>query len=49
MLIPNKEVLLNDIHNGIYYHDMEDRDLVLVNMVEENQEGFSRRELSGAR
>ena len=49
MLIPNKEVLLNDIHNRIYYHDMEDRDLVLVNTVEENREGLSCRELSGAR
>ena len=23
-IIPQKEVLFNDIHNGIYYHDLED-------------------------
>ena len=36
MVIPNKEVLLNESHNGLYYYDMEDRDLVPVNMGEEN-------------
>ena len=49
MVIPNKEVLLNESHNGLYYYDMEDRDLVPVNMGEENWEGFSRRELSGSK
>ena len=49
MVMTNKEVLFNKIRNGIYYHDMEDCDLVLVNRVEENQEGLSCRELSGAR
>ena len=47
IVMTNKEVLFNDSLNGIYYHDTEDRDLVLVNTVEENLEGFSRRELSG--
>ena len=37
MGMPDKEVLLNEIRNGIYCHDTEDRDLVLVKTVEENQ------------
>ena len=49
MVMPEKEVLLNEIHNGLYYHDIEDRDLLLVKTVEENQEGFSRREIYGYR
>ena len=32
-----------------YYHDPEDLDLILINRMEENREGFSYRELSGAR
>ena len=31
MVMCYKEVLFNEIRNGIYYHDMEDRYLVLVN------------------
>ena len=49
MVIHSNEVLFKDIRNGIYYNDPEDSDLVLVNKVEENREGFSRIELSGAR
>ena len=49
LVVPDKEVVSNEIRDGIYYHDLEDRDLVLVNKVEENREGFSCRELSGAR
>ena len=49
VVIPDKEVLFNDSHNGLYYHGLEDGDLVLFNMVEENREGFSCRDLSGAR
>ena len=37
MVIPQKEVLFKQIQNGIYYHDLEDRDLVLVSTVEENR------------
>ena len=48
MVMPDNEVLFNDIRNGLYYHDPEDRDLILINTVEENREGFSYRELSGA-
>ena len=44
-----KEVLFNKKHNRLYHHDLEDCYLVFVNMVEENREGFSCRELSGAR
>ena len=33
----DKEVLFNESLNVIYYHDMEDFDLVLVNTVEETQ------------
>ena len=47
--MPDKEVLFNEIRNGLYYHDPEDRDLILINTVEENREGFYYRELSGAR
>ena len=49
MVMPDKEVLFNDIRNGLYYHDTEDHDLILFNTVEENREGFSYRELLGAR
>ena len=49
MVMPDKEVLFNDTRNGLYYHDTEDRDLILFNTVEENREGFPYRELSGAR
>ena len=37
MVMPEKEVLFNEIHNGLYYHDLEDFDLVLVNTVKENR------------
>ena len=49
MVIPDKGVLLYEIHNGLYYHDMEDSALVLASRVEENREIFSQRELYGAR
>ena len=49
MIMPDKEFLSNEIHNGIYCHDLKTRYLVLVNTVEENQQRFSRRELSEAR
>ena len=45
MIMPNKEVLFNEKCNGLYYHDLEYRYLVLVKTAEENQEGFPRREL----
>ena len=35
MVIPNKEVLFNERLIVIYYHDLEDSDLVLVNTVKE--------------
>ena len=49
MVITDKYFLINESCNGLYYHDMEDSDLVLVNMLEQNREGFSRRDMSGAR
>ena len=30
MVMPDTEFLFDKSQNGIYYHDMEDRDLVLV-------------------
>ena len=36
IFIPDKEVLFNKIRNGLYSHDIEDRDLALVNKVEVN-------------
>ena len=49
IVIPKKKVLLNKSHIGLWYHGMEDRDLVIVNTAEENREIFPRRDLSGAR
>ena len=49
VVITNKEVLFNESRNGLYYHDMEDCDLVLVDTVEENREVLSQREMSGSR
>ena len=37
MVIPKNEVLFNEIQNGLYYHNMEDSDLVLVYIMEENR------------
>ena len=45
VVVPDKEVLLNEIRNGIYYHDMEDFYLVLVNAAEENREVFYLRDM----
>ena len=36
VVMSNKDVLLNKSCNGLYYHDLEDYDLVLFNTVEEN-------------
>ena len=36
IVITNKEVLFNETRNGIYFNDMEDRDLVTFNTVEKN-------------
>ena len=49
MVMPDKEVLLNDFLNVLYYPNLEDCYLVLVNAVEENREGLSHRVLAGAR
>ena len=45
MVMPDKEVLFNESRNGLYYHDPEDCDFILIDAVEEKQEGFSYREL----
>ena len=37
MIIPDKEVLFNEIRNGLYYRNMVDQYLVLVKTVEENR------------
>ena len=37
VVMSNKDVLLNKSCNGLYYHDLEDYDLVLFNTVEENR------------
>ena len=49
MDMPDKEVLINEIHNGFYYHVLEDLYLVIVNTVEEKREGLFRIELKEAR
>ena len=33
MVMSNKEALFNEICNGIYYHDLKGRDLLLVKTV----------------
>ena len=45
MVIPGNKVLFNKSHNGLYHHNMEDRDFVIVNKMEDNREGLSSREL----
>ena len=49
VVIPAKEVMFNQGHNELYYHYLEDHDLVIVNTVEQTQDVLSRRELSGTR
>ena len=34
MVMPGNKAVFNEIRNGLYYHDMEGLDLVLVNTVE---------------
>ena len=49
MVMSNNEVILNDRCKGLFYYDLENCSLVIVNTVEEKRERFSPRELSGAR
>ena len=49
IVMTEREVLFNDICNGLYHNDLEDCDLVLVNTLKKTREGLSRREMSGAR
>ena len=49
MVMPGKEIMFNGIHNVLYYHDPEERDLVPVNTMEENREGFYHIDLSEVR
>ena len=37
MVMLDTDILFNEIFNGLYYHNMEDRDLLLVDTVEENR------------
>ena len=46
---PNRLVHFNCSKNGLYYHDMDSRDITLVNTIEENTEGFSNRQIEQAR
>ena len=48
IVMTEREVLFNDICNGLYHNDLEDCDLVLVKRLK-NQELLPQRELSEAR
>ena len=50
MVLPDREVRLQLIPNGLYYFDDADRDgsVLLLNTVSENNEGFTQREYEGA-
>ena len=41
MIIPDKEVLFNEIRNVPYYYDLEDCDLLLVKTVEKAENDYT--------
>ena len=49
MIMSDKELIFEERPNRLFYYDLEDHDLVLVNTVDETQEVLSHRELSGDR
>jgi hypothetical protein len=46
---PTKEVILHQSQSGLYYHDTENRAVVMVNTVAENSEGYVQREYDDAK
>ena len=51
MVLPDREVKFQLSPKGLYYFDVADRDnsVLLLNMVSNNREGFTRREYEGDR
>ena len=51
MVLPDREIKYQLSPNGLYYFDVADRDnsVLLLNMVSNNREGFTRREYEGDR
>ena len=49
MMMLGREVVFNVSTTGLYYHDTVDFAIVLVNTVDDNREGFTRREYEGAK
>ena len=50
MVLPDRRVIFQLSPNGLYYFDASDREnsVLLLNMMSENKEGFTRREYNGA-
>jgi hypothetical protein len=46
---PTKEVIFHQSQSGLYYHDTENRAVVMVNTVAENREGYTHREYDDAK
>jgi hypothetical protein len=46
---PDKEIIFNEIKEGLYCHDTANRAMVMVNTVKENKEGFTDREYHRAK
>jgi hypothetical protein len=51
LIMPNREILFQLSPSGLYYHDAADRmeNVILVNTVAKNREGFTNKEFQGAR
>jgi hypothetical protein len=45
----DKDVIFSASHSGLYYHDTTNREVVLVNTVKQNKEGFTEREYNRAK
>ena len=46
---PDKLVYFNCAPNGLYVHNMENREITLLNTIKENKEGFSKRQIERAK
>jgi hypothetical protein len=46
---PHKKVIFKQSPSGLYYHDIADRAIVMVNTVKENREGYTQREYDDAK
>jgi hypothetical protein len=46
---PNKEVIFKQSKSGLYFHDTMNREVVMVNTVKVNREGYTQRQYDGAK